>query len=221
MAVVSTTVLLIFGFKVRLTTVESLVFFCPGCGGDRSGAKRSARRWFTLFWIPVIPLNRVGDVVECETCHNRFDSVVARRPTTADLASILANAVRALTAMVVRTAEPPTNAGAGPAEAIRTAAVSHVRWSVPTYDHETLESDIASIDPALAQQYVGPLEEGLETGGKELLLADLVRVALAGGTVTAGQREVIDQAGRGLGLTPAHVTGVVSSVVAARTSEPG
>lgn len=219
MAVVSTTVLLIFGFKVRLTTVESLMFFCPSCGGDRSAARRNARRWFTLFWIPVIPLSRVGDVVECETCHNRFDPIVARRPTTADLASILANAVRALTAMVVRTAEPATTTTSG--DAIRAAAVAHVRWSVPTYDQDTLANDVASIDPALAQQYVGPLEEGLETGGKELLLADLVRVALAGGTVTPGQREVIDQAGRGLGLTPAHVTGVVTSVVAARTSEPG
>lgn len=207
-------VLLIFGFKIRLTTVASLVFFCPACGGDRAGARREARRWFTLFWIPVIPLKRVGEVVECETCHSRFDPVVADRPTTSDLASVLANAVRALTAMVVRTAE---SAG----DPIRTAAVSHVRWSVPTYDLQTLDNDVESIDPALAQQYVGPLDEGLEVGGKELLLADLVRVALAGGTVTSEQRRVIELAGRGLGLTPAHVTGIVSSVVAARTGEPG
>jgi hypothetical protein len=207
-------VLLIFGFKIRLTTVASLVFFCPACGGDRAGARREARRWFTLFWIPVIPLKRVGQIVECETCHNHFDPVVADRPTTGDLASVLANAVRALTAMVVRTADAA-------ADPIRNAAVAHVRWSVPSYDLLTLANDVASIDPALAGQYVGPLDEGLEVGGKELLLADLVRVALAGGTVTSDQRQVIEQAGRGLGLTPAHVTGIVSSVVAARTPEPG
>lgn len=210
--------LLIFGFKVRFTTIASLTFFCPVCGGDRAAARRVARRWFTLFWLPIVPLNKVGTIVECETCHNRFDPVVAHRPTTADLASILANAVRALTAMIVKTAEPSM---AGPSDPIRSAAISHVRWSVPTYDLDTLSSDVAAIDPSLAQQYVGPLEEGLETSGKELLLADLVRVALAGGTVTPGQRQVIEQAGRGLGLTPAHVTGVVTSVVAARTSEPG
>src|SRR5690606_35565524 len=99
-------VLLIFGFKIRFTTVAAIAFFCPACGGDRAGARRSARRWFTLFWIPLIPLGRVGEVVECETCHTRFDPSVADRPTTADLAAVLANAIRALTAMVVRTAEP-------------------------------------------------------------------------------------------------------------------
>ena len=211
--------LLIFGVKIRYTTVASLMFFCPACGGDRSGAKREARRWFTLFWIPIVPLRKVGKVVECETCKHHFDPVVARRPTTSDLASILANAARALTAMVVRTAEADGDPTA--ATPMRTTAVEHVRWSVPTYDLATLESDVASLDPSLAEQYVGPLAEGLEITGKELLLSDLVRVCLAGGTITARQRDVIDQAGRGLGLTPAHITGIVTSVVAARTAEPG
>ncbi len=214
--------LLIFGFKIRYATVASLVFFCPACGGDRAGARRNARRWFTLFWIPVVPLNQVGVVVECESCHHHFDPVVARRPTTRDLASILANAARALTAMVVRTGEPSGDPTATTAmHTMHTAAVEHVRWSVPSYDPATLASDVASIDPALAEQYVGPLADALEVSGKELLLADLVRVALAAGTVTPDQREVIDRAGRGLGLTPAHITGIVSSVVAARTAEPG
>lgn len=207
-------VLLVFGFKIRLSTVASLVFFCPSCGGDRAASRRSARRWFTLFWIPLIPLKRVGEVVECETCHNRFDPAVADRPTTADLNDVLATAVRVLNAMLVRTAESAT-------EPIRNAAVAQVRTAIPDYDHLTLDSDVASLDPALAGQYVGPLDEGLAVGGKELLLSDLVRVALAGGTITSDQRLVIDRAGRGLGLTPAHVTGIVSSVVAARTAEPG
>ncbi|NLD75737.1 MAG: hypothetical protein GX643_03625 [Acidimicrobiales bacterium] len=210
--------LLVFGFKIRLSTTASLVFFCPSCGGDRAGSRRSARRWFTLFWIPVVPLKSVGEVVECETCHTRFDPTVADRPTTADLHDVLSTAVRVLNAMLVRTAEPTD----GPAaEAIRNAAVAQVRTAIPEYDHVTLSSDVASLDPALAGQYVGPLDEGLAVGGKELLLSDLVRVTLAGGTITPDQRRVIDHAGRGLGLTPAHVTGIVTSVVAARTAEPG
>lgn len=205
--------LIVFGFKVRLTTEASLVFFCPTCGGDRAAARRSARRWFTVFWIPVVPLKRVGEVVECETCHTRHDPAVADRPTSADLATVLATAVRVLSAMVVRTGNPSDGA-------MRAAALSHVTGSIAGYDPETLANDIATIDPALAEQYVGPLDEALEIGGKERMLADLVRICLAGGTVTADQRRVIDHAGRGLGLTPAHVTGIVSSVAAASSTEP-
>ncbi len=77
-----------------------------------------------------------------------------------------------------------------------------------------------AVDPALAESYVAPLGEGLQVSGKERFLGDLVRLALAGGTVTPDQRRVIDLAGRGLDLTPAHITGIVTSVVAARDTDP-
>ena len=205
--------LLVFGFRIRLSTVASLVLFCPTCGGDRVGARRSARRWFTLFWIPLIPLNRVGEVVECETCHTRYDPAVADQPTTASLAAILDDAVRVLTAMIVRT-------GRVDSAELRTTAVDHVARVLPAYDDAVLAGDVAALDPALAEQYVAPLADGLEVTGKERLVADLVRVAMADGTVTADQRRVIDLAGRGLGLTPTHVTGIVASAVADRTPDP-
>ena len=48
--------LLIFGVKVRLSTIEGGDFYCPSCGGDRRFARRRARRWFTLFFVPAIYL---------------------------------------------------------------------------------------------------------------------------------------------------------------------
>jgi hypothetical protein len=205
--------MLIFGLRIRFRTTGVIEFFCPRCGGDRAGCRRTARRWFTLFWLPLVPLNEVGRVVECRTCHTRYEPAVADQPTTADLAETLANAVRALTAMIVRT-------GDGDDPTLRAAAVAEVRLVSEGYDDASLDSDVAGLEPALADQYVGPLAEGLQVPGKERLLGDLVRVALTGGTITADQRRVLDLAGRGLGLTPAHVTGIVTSVVAARSPEP-
>lgn len=205
--------LIIFGFTIRFRTTGTTTFFCPVCGGDRQGDQRVARRWFTIFWIPVIPLKEVGELVECTTCHTRFDPDVSHRPTTAALGEVLSTAVRVLAAMVVRSGDP-SNA------AMRAAAVSHVRSTDPTYDDATLAGDVAGVDPALADQYVAPLAETLAITGKEGLVADLVRVALAGDTLTADQRRVIDLVGQGLGLTPAHVTGVVTSVASASSPAP-
>lgn len=205
--------LVIWGSKIRFKALATLVFFCPRCGGDRQGERRVARRWFTLFWIPVIPQKEVGEVVTCGTCGTDFEPAVADQPTTADLSQILGNAVRVLTAMIVRT-------GSVTSPSLRAAAVADVRVVEVGYDDATLSSDVAAVDPAVAESYVGPLAEGLAVAGKERLLGDLVRVALAGGTVTPDQRRVLDLAGRGLGLTPAHVTGIVSSVVAASTPAP-
>ncbi len=205
--------LLIFGVRIRFRTIGTVAFFCPRCGGDRQGQRRVARRWFTLFWLPVVPLDQVGEVVECTTCRTRFEPAVAEAPTTAALSEILGNAVRVLAAMVVRTGDP-----ADPN--LRAAAVVNVRRVDETYDDATLAADAAAVDPALAESYVAPLGEGLQVSGKERFVGDLVRIALAGGTVTPDQRRVVDLAGRGLDLTPAHITGIVTSVVAARTTDP-
>lgn len=206
--------MLIFGFRVRFSTTGTIAFFCPRCGGDRHGDTRVARRWFTLFFIPVIPLNKVTEVVECTTCHGRFDPAVTEQPTTAALAQVLANAVRVLTAMIV-------GAGDRTDPAMRAAALADVRTAVDGYDEATLDADVDRVDVALAEQYVSPMATGLEVAGKERLVGDLTRVALAGGTITPEQRRVIDVVGRGLGLTPAHVTGIVSSVAAASSPAPG
>ena len=205
--------LLIFGVRIRFRTIGTVAFFCPRCGGDRQGQRRAARRWFTLFWLPVVPLDQVGEVVECSTCHTRYEPAVAEAPTTAALSEILGNAVRVLAAMVVRTGDPSDLA-------LRSAAVANVRRVDDTYDDATLAADAAAVDPAQAESYVAPLGEGLQVSGKERFLGDLVRIALAGGTITPDQRRVIDLAGRGLDLTPAHITGIVTSVVAARTTDP-
>src|SRR4051812_19374615 len=41
------------------------VFFCPGGGGAGASPRREARRWFTVFWVPVLPLRGLGELVEC------------------------------------------------------------------------------------------------------------------------------------------------------------
>lgn len=200
--------LLIWGFKVRFKLGEQVVFFCPACGGDRQGHRGTARRWFTFFWIPIIPLKVVGEFVQCDICQARYEPSVLERPTTAALSEVLANAVRVVTVMVVGTGESTQ-------PDMRVAAVRDIKVVVPDYDEATLSSDLAAVDPSWAEQYVGPLAAGLEVAGKERFVADLTRVALAGGTVADDQRRLLDTVGRGLGLTPAHLTGIIQSVVAA------
>lgn len=202
--------LLIFGFRVRFTPTGSVEFFCPQCGGDRHANLVTARRWFTLFFLPVIPLKVVGEYVQCATCNTHFKPNVLERPTTAGLSQVLSNAVRVLTVMVV-------GGGDRHDPAMRSAAIRNVQAVVADYDDTILSSDLAVVDPSQAEQYVHPLADGLEVSGKERFVADLIRVALAGGTITPNQRWLLDSTGRGIGLTPVHVTGIVSSVVSAST----
>jgi hypothetical protein len=69
----------IAGVKVRTTTVDTGTFQCPNEGGDRRYQHLRARRWATLFFIPVIPLDQRGEWVECLGCGSTYRTDVLDR----------------------------------------------------------------------------------------------------------------------------------------------
>ena len=75
--------MIIFGVRGRLATLGSGTFFCPRCGTDRAYTKKGVRRWFTLFFLPILPLGATGSIhVRCETCGGAFAEDVLTLPTT-------------------------------------------------------------------------------------------------------------------------------------------
>ena len=73
---------IIFGLRVFYRKLGQGVFFCRRCGGDREYRHRAGRRFFTVFFIPLIPLNKTGEHVQCLTCKTRYVTEVLRRSTT-------------------------------------------------------------------------------------------------------------------------------------------
>jgi hypothetical protein len=60
--------LVVFGWKVRWKVLGAGTFHCPVEGGARSYDLVEGRRWFALFFVPVIPLKRLGRQVRCQGC---------------------------------------------------------------------------------------------------------------------------------------------------------
>ncbi len=68
--------MLIFGWRTRSSRLGGGSFHCPVCNAPRTYAHLALRRWFTLFFVPLIPVKRVGEFVRCETCQVTLDPVV-------------------------------------------------------------------------------------------------------------------------------------------------
>ncbi len=58
------------------------MFVCPVCKEPESYVHLSFTRWFTFFFVPVFPIHRVGEHVECQACHSRFDPTVVQAATS-------------------------------------------------------------------------------------------------------------------------------------------
>lgn len=74
---------IIFGTKTRFKTLSAGEFFCPQCRAKRAYELRQARNWFTLYFIPLIPLNMLGEMVTCQTCGTNFQPDILSQPEPA------------------------------------------------------------------------------------------------------------------------------------------
>jgi len=64
--------LIIFGRRSRTSVVAQGDFSCPSCQSGRPYRHVVVKRWFTLYFIPVIPLGKTGEYVECTVCAKKF-----------------------------------------------------------------------------------------------------------------------------------------------------
>ena len=136
--------LIIWGLRVVYHTIAQGVFFCRKCGGDRSYRHRAGRRYITLFFIPVVPLNKTSVHVQCVTCKTRYVTEVLKLPTAAQMQAALPAGARALVSVMLRAGDP--GCPAARRRAIEMAAAAGAQG----YDDAALDADLA--EPAAAAQ---------------------------------------------------------------------
>ncbi|MBI4953007.1 MAG: zinc-ribbon domain-containing protein [Myxococcales bacterium] len=64
----------IIGYTTTPTCVATGTFDCPRCGKSQPFERIRARRYFTLFFVPLVKLYDVAEHVECHVCHGAFEA---------------------------------------------------------------------------------------------------------------------------------------------------
>ena len=65
--------MIIWGSRGLTSTVEPATFHCPQWDLSQSGNVKQVRNFFTLYFIPIIPMNVAGRYVECTSCGGTYD----------------------------------------------------------------------------------------------------------------------------------------------------
>lgn len=195
--------LILFGWRVFYRSVGQGTFHCRHCGGDRQYRLRAGRKWLTLFFIPVIPLARVGEHVQCQACRTKYVTDVLRQPTTAQMQAALPAGMRAAaTAMLL-------SGDAGSAAARQRAITMIIGSGAEGYDETALDQDLEQPSESLraALHRVGTQ---LTIQAREWYLADVIGIGMADGALTDSERSAAQAIGLDLGMTQAQVVGVVA-----------
>jgi hypothetical protein len=125
---------IIFGMRTSESTLGQGMFDCPRCRTQQACRHVVMKRWFTLYFIPVIPLGKVGEQFECQGCFSRF---------TADAPGVTPGMAPGLTPG----SPMPTQPAAGPGWAGHPYAPQAA--GPPTAPYATLSLVLGLISPVL------------------------------------------------------------------------
>ena len=77
--------LIIFGTRGVRSTMDEGQFYCPQCDGQTRYKHKKVTQFFTLYFIPIIPLGVKGKYVECQSCRNTYIERILEMRTTIDV----------------------------------------------------------------------------------------------------------------------------------------
>jgi tellurite resistance protein len=196
--------MLIWGWRSRNKTLGEGTFFSPAAGRDAPYRLIEARRWFTLFFIPIIPLKVLGVFVECQITKTTYDPRILENPTNAEFTDQLAGAIREVVCAVA-TADATVTAEE------RRLAVEIVGRHVTGYDEATFDADLARVDDAPLDERLVYLSSALSESGKEQVLTAAATIMAADGSIDERDRDAVRHIGEKLGMSQAHIRGVIDT----------
>lgn len=204
--------MIIFGTQERLRSVGNGSFHCPGCGAQRQYDRKKHQLWFTLYFVPVVPIDTYSEHVECRSCSQGFDVAVL----TANLAQSLttrdehvANLWRSTMIAVAGAFGRPN---AGQAAAIDDGLAKY--WSMPSEIAAITEDcgwvPAAGVPEEALLDRVMALAALLGHAGKENFLLSANDVIRGGAAEAGRQQQLLAGIGKALGMSQAHIRSVLS-----------
>jgi len=68
--------MIIWGTKGRETEIGSGRFYCPKCDAQKPYTHKKVGKYFSLFFIPVFEISKLGEYIQCSECKTNFNSDV-------------------------------------------------------------------------------------------------------------------------------------------------
>jgi tellurite resistance protein len=203
--------MIIFGTRGVTYSSGKGDFFCPTCRGETPYSHKRVRRFFTLYFIPVIPLDLHGEYVECQQCRGTYAMGVLDYDPEASAAEFEAEYHRAVMQVMVDMMLADGNVDD---EEIAVMRRIYGQLTDREISEQEVRAQIAEAE-AEARNLGESLEElapHLNDSGKEMVLKAAFLVAVADGEFHDEEKAMLATVGRSLGMSAAHIKGVFTSM---------
>jgi uncharacterized tellurite resistance protein B-like protein len=204
--------LIIFGTRGVTYGSEGGQFFCPDCNGKEAYLHRKVRRFFTLYFIPLIPLDLVGEYVECQKCSSTYKTSILQLDPGVDEEHQEAEFRQAMRRVLVL-----MMLADGVVEESEIAAIQTILGKLEsrTIERAEIEAELArarsgSTDIA---EYCKSMAGYLNDAGREMVVKAALLVAAADGTIDDSERDALGKMAMALNMTKTQFAAIVATVV--------
>lgn len=204
--------MIIFGTRGVTSTAETGRFFCPQCQHETDYKHKRVRKFFTLYFIPLIPLNLEGEYIECTECDGTFKLGVLDMDPQADMAEFQAEFHHAVKRVMVEMMLADGTVEEQELDVIRNIYQQLVGSELSDEDvrKEIVEAETRAGD---VTESLKELSAHLNDQGKELVVRAAFMVAAADNEFQDEEKALIGSIGQALQMTPAHLNGVIADMM--------
>ena len=190
-------------------------FHCPTCRGQQPYKHKRVRRFFTLYFIPLIPLNLHGEYIECGQCQGSYRLEVLDFDPEAGAAEFEAEFHRAIKRVMVEMMLADGVVDDEEVAVIKNIYGQLAGTEVSEHDirAEIVEAETRTGDVTAA---LAEMAGNLNENGKEMVVKAAFMVAAADGEFQDEEKELIGSIGKALEMSPAHMNGIIASMMQER-----
>lgn len=178
--------ILIWGTRGRTKAAGSGEFHCPDCSARHPYVLQEVKRWFTFFFIPVFPMGKLGQYVECGRCKATFNERVLQMDPERGRAEFEAAFSVAAKRVMFKMALADGTVDAAEIDQIARAFTNITRREIDPGDIAA-EIEAARTDGAALADYLREVAPQLNNTGKEIIMRAAIAVAKADGAVDDGE----------------------------------
>ncbi len=204
--------MIIFGTRGVTSSAGQGDFFCPGCQAQAPYRHKRARRFFTLYFIPLIPLDQLGEYIECQQCRGTYQVEVLNYRPGAGTAEFEAEFHRAVKRVMV-----DMMLADGSIEDGEIAVIQGIYEQLTgrKLSEEAVQAEIrqAGEQGEETARSLTQIAGNLNDQGKEMVVRAAFMVAGADGQFQEEELAMITDIGQSLGMSAAHLKAVLSPML--------
>ena len=208
--------MIIFGTRGVKSTIKEGKFNCPQCESEKRYKHKKVTKFFTLYFIPIIPLGSAGEFVECQSCNGTFIPKVINYKKNVASDKFLSEYEKAMKHCMVLIMLADGQ--------IDKNEMIMVQKIVNKFGHNDitlneLEKYVESVqnNPEDLSTYLKKITPLLNEHGKEVVIKCALSVAASDGNIDKSELKLIQEMATIMEMSQSHVKGILHELLTPNT----